>query len=650
MNELILTARPLGDAETYLPLSQTCLRAEIATLAGDGSAAAPWVQRITLTAGEDFAGVIRMALPVPAENPRFFLPGFMYGTNRGDAPLVVDSPCPRLRQEMSFPASPWWMVRSDRLSHPAAFVYAGGRMTGLCASPYFLREGGAQRPWQPGMKGSFSQYAGFGCALDPSQVFYTLGYENAPWLFIESHDVRERAPLGDSCFRLAAGERVAVDLYLFDYAAQDERGLHGALQGVYGRFHEPPRRLCSVKETVAAIAGAVARDAWLPERHGYAGFVFDRGDHDEYRPLPSIAWTNGLSTAVPMLQSALCLGDEAMRAQAVEAIDHIVRHSLNPRSNLPFMAENDGVWSNRGWWYDRQHTPGHAAYLVGQSAYLLLKACRRELARGADHPEWLAFARQVVARTEKSRNADGEYPYIFSDRTGAGLEYDSFSGCWCLAAAALLAEVTGETAGLPALLDSERHYHSAYILRQECYGGPLDIDKNVDSEGVLAYIRAAACLHRLTGSDALLDHLRDALHYEFTFKFCYNSPIKAPPLSIIGWSSCGGSITSVVNPHIHPMSSSVLDEMHYYLTCREDAYIRSRMEDTLLWSCQTHSTYDREYGYGRRGWMSERFCHCEGLLKERYPDGTPASTWFALMPWAAGSILEGLTGSLWGEA
>ena len=43
----------------------------------------------------------------------------------------------------------------------------------------------------------------------------------------------------------------------------------------------------------------------------------------------------------------------------------------------------------------------------------------------------------------------------------------------------------------------------------------------------------------------------------------------------------------------------------------------------------------------------ERFCHREGLLVEKYPDGSPASTWFALMPWACGSILEGICGDLW---
>jgi hypothetical protein len=45
--------------------------------------------------------------------------------------------------------------------------------------------------------------------------------------------------------------------------------------------------------------------------------------------------------------------------------------------------------------------------------------------------------------------------------------------------------------------------------------------------------------------------------------------------------------------------------------------------------------------------MSERFCHCEGLLVQTYPDGSLASTWFALMPWACGSVLEGVCGTWW---
>ena len=640
MTELFFTARALGAATEYTPIADHHLRADVRILPGT-----PAEAEITITAEEAFQGVIRIALPV-RKDPRFFLPGVIYGTNRGDAPLLVDSNNPRLRHSSDFPASPWWMFRSDRLSHPCAFAWADGRMMGLAASPYYVVKEGLRTPWEPGITGEFDLYTGFGCTLD-GEIWYTLGYENAPWFFLDSHQPFPRAEMGPNCITLEKGESISVQLHLFDFPAEDERGLHTALKWVYSRYHESPRRLCTVEKTVQSIAEAIARDAWLPDCHSYTCFVFDRGDHYEYNPLPSISWTNGLSALTPMLQSAHMLGNEAIRAQALEGINHIVRHSMNERNDLPFTVEKDGVWSNRGWWYDRQRTPGHTGYLVGQAVYLILKAYAAEKAHGIDHPDWLDFAARVIARTEKSRNADGEYPYILSEKTGAGVEYDSFSGAWCMAAAAYYSLLTGDKQYLPGLKLSADWYHSAYIRHQECYGGPLDIDKSIDSEGILSYIRAVRCLHEITGEELYLDYLQDALHYEYTFKFCYNSPIKVPPLSTVGWSSCGGSITSVTNPHIHPMSSSVMGEMAYYLRQREDAYIRSRLEDTKLWSCQCHATFDKEYGIGRKGWMSERFCHSEGLVKERWPDGSLASTWFALMPWACGSILEGLCSTQW---
>lgn len=648
MIHLLFTARSKNASESYSPLDDHNLHTEVKLISGKGSAQNPWRYEVKVTAEQKFEGVIRMALPIQNADPRYYLPGFMYGTNRGEAPLVVDSKCPRLRENMEFPASPWWMVRSDRLSHPCAFVYGSGKLTGFAASPYYVKNNEKRIAWKPGITGEFDQYTGFGCSIQPKELIYTLGYENAPWFFLEARKYFPVKELDENCFVLSAGESVTVHLYCFEILGEDERILHDALKWVYGTFHEAPAEKRTVQQTVMDIASAIAEDAWLPEHHTYSGFVFDRGAHLEYNPLPSISWTNGLSASVPMLLSAYRLNNEKMRAQALDNIEHIVKYSLNPKNGLPYMVEQDGVWSNNGWWYDRIRTPGHAAYLIGQSMYLILKAYVYEKKeRNTEHADWLEFVSHVIARTEQTRNTDGEYPYVMSEKTGAGLEYDSFSGSWCMAAAAYYTYITGEKQYLDQLLQSETWYHDAYIRHQECYGGPLDIDKGIDSEGILAYIRAVHYLHELTGKEELLEHMKDALYYEFTFKFCYNSPIKVPPLSTVGWSSCGGSITSVTNPHIHPMSSSVVDEMYYYLSQTEDTYIRSRLEDTILWSCQCHNTFDREFGYGKKGWMSERFCHSEGLVKEKYPDGTLASTWFALMPWACGSLLEGLAGNAW---
>jgi hypothetical protein len=51
-------------------------------------------------------------------------------------------------------------------------------------------------------------------------------------------------------------------------------------------------------------------------------------------------------------------------------------------------------------------------------------------------------------------------------------------------------------------------------------------------------------------------------------------------------------------------------------------------------------------GYGRLGVMSERYCPSDGLLEERYPDGTPSSTWFSYNGWGAAAALEGLISGL----
>ncbi len=648
MDKLVFTVR--GAEGDYRPAGEAGLRAGVSAVSGSGAADDPRMLQIHIenVGGAHWSGVLRLGLAFQADDPRFFLPGFIYGTNRGDAPLVADSQTPRLRPAPTeFPASPWWLTRADRLSHPVALAFTGSRVTGLCAAPYFVKRNGVRQAWAPGAAGEFDQYAGFGCDLDAREVYYTLGYENAPWFFLDSHHVRPRAALGDNAFRLEAEEAASFDVAVFDYPAEDARAIDGAIRWVYRRFHEAPRRGLPASAAVADIARAVSGDAWLEEKRAYAGFVFDRQHDNEVRLLPSISWTNGLAVAVPMLQAAHRLGDEAMRSQALACVEHIVQTSTNPKNGLPFTAEVDGVWGNRGWWYDKQPTPGHAAYLVGQALYYVLKAWDLEGRRGADHPGWLSWAEGTLQVTERSRNGDGEYPYVFSEETGAGLCYDAMSGAWCLAAAAYHAALTGRRDGLEALLESEARYHAAYVVPMVCYGGPLDIDKQVDSEGVLAYIRAVRWLHGITGDARLLSHMGDALEYEFTFKFCYNSPIRVPPLSRVGWSSCGGSITSVTNPHIHPMSSAIVDELYYYVKKTGDAYARGRLEDTLAWSRQVSSRFDGEYDYGKRGWMSERFCHCEGLLTEHYPDGAPASTWFALMPWACGCILEGLCGSAW---
>lgn len=651
--KFIMTARNKEQENNdYLPLNEQGLNASVEILSGNGSVGNPFNVKVLISNENKtkWSGVIHVELPFNKVNPRYFMPAFMYGRNRGECPQNVPNEFPRLREETKRPSSPWWMVRSDRLSHPVALVYDNDKIYGFCASPYFVTNNGIKQQWKPEAEGEFYQYAGYTCSLSKGTVGYTLGYENAPWMFIKSHDVRERAPLSENCFELKSGETIEFTLDLYEFDAKTILDVNAVIQEVYYSYHQSPRKASDIKTAVFDLAQAVYQDAWLPEDLSYSGQVFEDKDSGDYRynKIISITWTNGLSVAIPMLMSALRLGDESMRQQALSCITNIVKNSLNPATGLPYEAYNDGKWSINGWWFDGMHTPGHSSYLIGQSLFYILKAYEYEKRfKNCTHEDWLVFVKDILMKVEKTKNTDDEYPFILSEKTGAGIEYDSFSGTWCMAALAYYNWLTGDKSYIESLKKSEKHYYEEYIKRMECYGAPLDTDKATDSEGILAYIKAIRFLHALTGEKQYLEHMRDALCYEFSFKFCYNSPIKVPPLSRIGWSSCGGSVTSIANPHIHPMSSNIVDELLYFVEKSEDKYVKDRMMDVIGSGCQTYNTYDREFDYGKKGWMSERFCHSEGLVSEKYSDGSPASTWFCLMPWASGSILDGLAGDYW---
>ena len=657
IKDILCVARRAGSENIdYYPCGKFGLRIELSDEKDDVNDFVTEVKVIiSNTSVEDFNGVIHLKLLGDAKTPKFFMPGFMYNTNTADMPSSGRKAFPRIKiNPEGMPESEFFMTRSDRLAEPVSLVYSSGKVQGIAAPPYWVNENGRSIPvsFEGGEKkpenDDFVQYGGFSCNINDNgkvSVGYTLGYEDAPWLFVQTATVLERKAVDrNNSFCIKAGETIEFPIFIYDYEGEGECAIYRALSHAYGTFHEVPRTIEGMDEdkALSLLSSAIRDNAWLEEEKMYSGFVYDR-EEPRFNKIGSLSWTNGLAVAVPMLFAANRSQDEKGRKQSLEFIENVVSNSFNPDSELLYDAVEDGKWSVRGWWYNGMHSGGHSAYLNGQAVYYILKAYLSEKnIHDVKHDEWIAFVAPVIRKMNFEMNSDHEYPFSFSEKTGAGLEYDSMGGAWCLAATALYEFVTEDKEYLSTLKESEQHYYDAYVVKCECYGGPLDTDKAVDDEGILAYIRALKILHEITKEDYLLDHMKYALYYECSFKLSYNTPVSVMPLSKIGWSSCGGSITSTANPHIHPMSSTIIPEMRYYVEICDDEYMESRLEDTVKWSLQTFNTYDKEYGYGEPGWMSERFCFCQGLLTEKYPDGSPASTWFALMPWASASIIEGL--------
>lgn len=637
----------------YHPVNLKTLKVSYHVSSGDGSACNPYILSVEVNniSRKEWKGILNFKLSIPDTTARFYMPGFMYGRNRGDFCGPIRHPYPRLRAgNVKLPFSNYWFVRSDRVTNPISMMFVNNRIIGLSATPYFVNKNNELKDAELVPNEKVAQYNGFGCQLDSykSSVMFTVGYENAPILYIESATQQKEVKTELNWLTLESGEKLKFNMYMYAYQASSPEGINDVLKALYATYHRSPRTAASYFETVQDISDAIYQDAWIPSIKNYGTQVFLKNGTIEYNPLASIGWTGGVEIATPQLMAALRLKDEGKRKQAIECIDNIVKNSLNKDSGLPYDAYSDGKWTVNGWWSSQLANRGHSSYLAGHCTYYILKAYDYEKRfKNIEHKEWLDFVKPILAVFSKSTDAEGEFPYIFSEKDGSGIEYDSFAGAWCLASLAYYTQMTGDPSYLSICQKSEQHYYDKFLSKMECYGTPHDTWKAVDSEGILAYIKATKLLHLITGNKLYLTRLGKGLDYEFTFKFPYNVVQNEQPLKKVGWSSCGGSITSTCNPHIHPMSSNVLDELLYYCQNTKDAYYESRLNDVMLWSLQCHNRYDGEYDYGKKGWMSERFCYSEGLLSERYPNGDKASTWFCFLPWGASNIIEGLCGNIW---
>jgi len=175
----------------------------------------------------------------------------------------------------------------------------------------------------------------------------------------------------------------------------------------------------------------------------------------------------------------------------------------------------------------------------------------------------------------------------------------------------------------------------------------MDTYKSVDQEGILAFVQAARLMHEVTGEEEWLTYLQAGADYELLWRYAYKARPEYAPLKCTDWNSCGGSVTSVSNPHIHPMGLVITDSLHYLADQLGDDYYHDRAEDGVAWALQTLELYPEVSGYGPYGVMTERYCPSDGLTIETFEDtGEPSSMWWSYNAWAAANVMEGLLDTL----
>ena len=607
----------------------------------------------------DFHTRLRLALSVPAWADGFHLiPGNIHGDNNAAHVRPGEFPVLATDQLDQRNRAPLWEFRADRASHPVAILCGpGGVAAGLSIDPYSDR---------PDADGGFVHNGLFAAlpvvarpqgtppvAARPAAVGVSLGYGNDPLTFVEK--TRFAAATADPTRGATARGTVHVA------AGDGRRAAHAIVRAEYERRCERHTSDADLTAALRALAEAFIEVNWSDELQQYTNRKCRVPTETTLRPwraIVEIGWTGGSMLAYPFLLAERLLPDLRFPKRPARIFDEILTGwneasgFINDAAVNAFTRDRPGGWNDsvlNGWWsgFLPQTRDNHCAYTNAHAAYYLIAAA----VAGVDLPRaardgWVAGAVRVLDTAVALQRADGAFGYIFSAAERRVVDYDGFAGCWFAAALALAWQVTGDDR-FRGPADRALEYYAPFVRDLTAWGSPMDTYKSIDSEGNLAFIRAARLMHERTGEDRYLDMLTAGAHYEYLWRYGFRTRPSAPPLKGSAWSSVGGSITSVSNPHLHPMSVVVTEDLHYLAKVTGDRYHADRADDGIAWLLDTMALYPDVTGYGRYGVLSERTCPSDGLLAERYGDtGAAASTWWSYNAWAAGSAMEAIAGRL----
>lgn len=586
-------------------------------------------EELTLSLSGEGEAVVTLWLKPWEENLFPLLPGFMIGHNR---PEDTGPYYPQMTptQDLNPPnlKSPYWGIRADRATMPSAFLFGRNECRALAVPPYLDNPGAPHTT------------NGLRVCLERG-VGVSIGFVVEPVQFVH----KGTAAPGYRGYHRFSGE-VKAPLRFFQVPTEDRRGHSGVVRRLYALGHEAAPCGDGVRASVRMLADALVADILVPAQTTLAkemeGELFKIKDGVPRRELTEIGWTGGAMLAYPFLAMQKRYVRPELADYAVRRLDRICT-SVNPASGF-FWDCQDGTKNHaRGWWTGLSPV-AHYAYTQGHACYYLIRSAALDLSRG---DAWTAAARQVLDQVLKWQRPNGQFPVSFSIADGKPERVIGFAGCWFAAALAELYGQTRERRYLDAAIRAVRSYHADVSALEPC-GTPMDTHNATDQEGNLALLHAVARLHALIGDAEFLGILKDSADFEMLWRYYYNVRAPHAPLDRADWGSSGGSVTSAHNPHIHPMHLNALDQVLYLADQTGDAYYLERTRDAVRYGCCCVCRPSENFGWGKPGWMAERFCPSDGLVvQHNLRTGVPWAAGCDYHPWTTGVLLEGFTGEAW---
>ncbi|HWP40018.1 MAG TPA: hypothetical protein VNL70_03760, partial [Tepidisphaeraceae bacterium] len=575
----------------------------------------------TLSFTSPYRTRLRLRLALRDQAELFHLiPGNIHGDNNaahvrpGEFP-VLSSSRPHERN-----CAALWEFRADRASHPVSILCCARGAVGISIQPYSSCDDTDE---------GFIRNGVFAALPDAFGV--SLGYGNDPLTFSEktvflpaTSDTTHGSSARGTIWALAGSGRAEA---------------HRIIRAIYDELRQRPVHARSARDALRALADAFVQVNWSEQLQQYTNRKCRVPVDLELRPwraVVEIGWTGGSMLAYPMALAEQIFPDLRLPKSSARIFDEICagyNHAsglINDTALNQFTRDIPEGWNRstiNGWWsgFLPQTRDNHCAYTNAHAAYYMLRLADAKAAA----PAWVDTALKVLETAMSLQRDDGAFGYIFSSTQPKVIDWDGFAGCWFAPALIHAWKITGQR----RYRDSAERaiaYYACFVRDLACWGSPMDTFKSIDSEGNLAFIRATRLMHQFTGDERYLPLLEAAANYEYLWRYGFRARPQCPPLRHSNWNSCGGTITSVSNPHIHPMGVVATTDLEYLARLSNDVYHQSRADDGIAWLLNTMELYPDVMGYGRYGVLSERTCPSDGLLAERYADtGEPASTWWS---------------------
>lgn len=581
------------------------------------------VFRATIVAcdiAEPFILLIRVSL-ANRGRPYFMIPATLYGTNNADRGVVAGHGTglggdPKLTWrapdiDRLAVMSHSWHFRADHSSVPSASATFEGRFVGLGI------EETSQAP-----DGRWT-YNGLG-------IWTSAEHGDALSVSIGSLDWPGRLcchVLHPGCVVEPLTSATAVGLScrfcLCGRAAADGFAYEPFIAGWYDAIHEPPRAGAPLRRAMSDVVTAVTTHGIDPASGHFHMFRTPEGIAPSTTLL---AWAGILQIARPLIRTARLLDDAAVHEQAVNMVQRAVADAVDPGSGLFFDGFRRQRWGPNDWWTGL----GLPSVVNGHACHLLMKMCDDDPGRTA----WARAAESVLRRVLPHQRADGRFPAGFQPDTGAPTDFTGYGGCFFVEPLLALCRRSADPQARDAALRAMGHYWAQFTCL-EWVGVDLDCAGAVDSGSSYALARALAEWHAQTGDADTLEHLGHVLHYAFTYRFGHNTRHRGP--APCDWSSSGSKVTSTHNVHLDAYGGEILETLQYYLRQRDDAYLRSRLVDSMAWARQAYNRTEGEYGWGPVGCSTEQYYHTYDRYHSTDGDG---SVWTGYFPWTSGSLLN----------